>query len=161
MTDDPRRRLRLLVPGPEPRTFATVRGRLPTIEVSLLDGETTLSAAWRALPGVGLVGPLLTCGIDQRPDAELAGAARQAVVALEPPASGWSPPPDWAWTREADVDADLPEPLTNLARHWVDEIAGRVVPPDERAAWSRSGWHAQGGRLDRLDGLCQGVRVRV
>ncbi len=155
MTDDLRRRLRLLVPGPEGKTVATIGGRLPSVEVSLIDGETTLSAAWRALPGVGLGGPLLTCGVDQRPDADLAGVARQVVVALEPPASDWTPPPDWAWSRTPDVDADLPDPLRDLARRWADEIVGRVVLPDERAAWSRPGWYARAA--DWVDEMLAGA----
>ncbi len=137
---DQRRRIRLLVPGDDGYLVATEHGRLPARDLTLEDGESTLTAMRRLLPAIGLPGHALDVVLDQRRDDDLDGATRQALIVLEPQPVDWSLPPGWSWGPSADL-ADLPEALAAVATGRLDELAGRRPVPAQRAAWLRPGWY--------------------
>ncbi len=139
----PDRRLVVLVPDAS-GTAALARGAgPPTIDLTVADGETTLTTAWTILRDIGLQGSVLGCTVDQTDPAELAGAPRSALIELAPPPTGWVPPEGWRWLPSDALALDVPPGLELRTRHRISELRGERPIPDERAAWALPGWYEQ------------------
>lgn len=139
-----RRKLRLLIPDAGGGTILTEQDALPTIEIELTERETTSAAAWRALPDVGLAGPVLDCYVDQSGDPTDGDAETvAALVELEPPPAGWTPPPGWAPVPLATAAPRIEPGLAEALADRLAQLRGDRPAPELRMPWALPGWYAR------------------
>jgi hypothetical protein len=136
-----RRLARLVVPGSSAGTVVVdAAGRLPSIEFTLVPGDTTVfTLVHSILPALGLGDRVLDCFVNQT-DLPPPDDPVPVLVELPPQAERGRLPEGWRELPIAGAGLDVESPLRAKLQDWIDthDAPPRVDPL--RPPWGQAGW---------------------